>query len=143
MDNVALMYPTVVVILLTFIVGFTLLAYRFSLVRNGQLKPGYFKLNRGGKPPARHEALEHNFSNLFEVPMLYYAAVAIAIATQHIDATLVTLAWLFVGLRIAHTLVHVLYNNVMHRLCVFFAGVITVGVIWVKLVSDIASVAGG
>lgn len=143
MDTIALIYPTAVLVVLTFIVGITLVVYRFSLVRSGQINPGYFKLNRGGRPPARHEALEHNYSNLFEVPALYYAAVAIAIATHNIDTTLVTLAWAFVGLRIAHTLVHVLYNNVMHRLGVFITSVIIVGVIWTRLVSDIATAGGG
>lgn len=139
MNTIALMYPTAVLVMLTFAVGISLVIYRFSLVRGGQLNPGYFKLNRGGKPPVRHEALEHNYSNLFEVPILYYSAVALAIATHNIDATLITMAWVFVGLRIVHTLVHVLYNNVIHRLIVFFTGVVTVGAIWVKLVSDISA----
>lgn len=140
MDIAALMYPTATLVVLTFAVGIALVSYRFQLVRSGQINPGYFKLNRGGKPPARHEALHDNYNNLFQVPILYYSVIAIAIASQHIDATLVTLAWVFVGLRIVHTLVHVMYNNVLHRLSVFFAGVIIVGVMWSRLVSDIAAV---
>ena len=141
MDIAALMYPTAVLVVQTFIIGVSLLGYRFYLVSSGQINPGYFKLNRGGRPPARHEALHDNYTNQFQVPVLYYAVVAIAIATQYIDATFITLAWTFVGLRIAHTLVHVLYNNVFHRLSVFFAGVIIVGVMWSRLVSDIATAA--
>ncbi len=142
MNSMALMHPTAILLVLTFAVGISLVIYRFSLVRGGQINPGYFKLYRGGKPPARHEALEHNYSNLFEVPVLYYFAVAVAIATQNIDATLVMLAWIFVSLRIAHTLVHVLYNNVIHRLIVFFSGVVTVGVMWAKIINDISAMPG-
>lgn len=137
MNTASLIYPTITLIILTFSVAISLVVYRFSLVLGGKLSPGYFRLNRGGEPPARHDALEHNFSNLFEVPTLYYAAVAIAIATNNIDQTLVTLAWTFVAFRIAHTLVHVIYNNIIHRLSVFFTSVVIVGVIWSRLVSAI------
>jgi len=137
MDIIGLIIPTTVLVLLTFLVSISLVIYRFYLVRNSLVHPGYFKFNKGGKPPKRHEALEHNYSNLFEVPILFYTIVAIAIATHHIDPTLITLAWLFVGFRIAHTLVHVLYNNVMHRLSVFFAAYVTVGIMWFRVVSDI------
>lgn len=137
MDTAALVIPTATLVALTFSVSIALVLYRFYLVKTGQINPGYFKLHKGGKPPKRHEALEHNYSNLFEVPTLFYAIVAIAIATQHIDQTLVTLAWVFVGFRFAHTFVHVLYNNIMHRLLVFFAAYIVVGMMWFRVVNSI------
>jgi len=141
MDTAALIYPTVVLILLTFMVSIALVSYRFYLVRTAQVHPGYFKLNRGGKPPKRHDALHDNYNNLFQVPILYYTAVALAIATQHINETLVIAAWAFVCLRIIHTLVHVMYNNVLHRLAVFFLAYVAVGVMWIHLVSGIISAA--
>ncbi len=137
MDIAALIIPTVTLIGLTFIVSLSLVSYRFYLVRKGIVHPGYFKFNKGGKPPRHHDALEHNYSNLFEVPTLFYSIVTIAIATNHIDSTLVTLAWLFVGFRIAHTLIHVFYNNILHRLSVFFAAYVVVGIMWFKVVSNI------
>jgi len=139
MDTVALIYPTALLVTLTFIVSIALVSYRFYLVRTQQVHPGYFKLNRGGKPPKRHEALLDNYNNLFQVPILYYAVVAFAIVTQNIDETLVTLAWAFVGLRIVHTLIHVIYNNILHRLAVFFAAYVAVGMMWIQLVSAIIS----
>lgn len=141
MNTAALIIPTAVLVSLTYIVSLCLVFYRFYLVRTGAVHPGYFKLNKGGKPPKRHEALEHNYSNLFEVPVLFYTIVAIAIATQHINETLVTLAWVFVGLRIAHTLVHIAYNNILHRLAIFFAAYVAVGVMWVRVVSDVLGTA--
>lgn len=137
MNTAALIIPTAILVGLTYVISITLVAYRFYLVRTGAVHPGYFKLNKGGKPPKQHEALEHNYSNLFEVPTFFYAIVAIAMATQHIDETLVTLAWVFVGLRIMHTLIHVTYNSVLHRLAAFFAAYIAVGIMWVRVVTDI------
>ena len=139
MGTSALIIPTATLVLVTFLVSLALVIYRFYLVRKGIIRPGYFKLNKGGEPPQRHEALEHHYSNLFEVPTLFYAIVAIAIATQHIDSTLVTLAWLFVAFRIVHTLVHITYNHVLHRLTAFFAAYAMVGLMWLNVVSDIIS----
>jgi len=141
MDTADLIIPTAVLVSLTFAVSISLVIYRFYLVRKGLVHPGYFKLNKGGKPPKQHQALEHNYSNLFEVPTLFYAVVAIAIATQHIDQLLVVLAWTFVGLRVAHTLIHVFYNNVIHRLVAFFSAYVVVGVMWFRVVSDIIKAA--
>jgi len=137
MNTAALIVPTAVLVGLTFIVSLSLVIYRFYLVRTGGVHPGYFKLNKGSKPPKRHDALEHNYSNLFEVPILFYTIVAIAIATQHIDETLVMLAWIFVGFRIAHTIIHVAYNHILHRLVAFFFAYVTVGIMWFRVVSDI------
>jgi len=137
MNTATLIIPAATLVGLTYIVSLSLVFYRFYLVRTGGVHPGYFKLNKGGKPPKRHDALEQHYSNLFEVPVLFYTIVAIAIATQHIDETLVTLAWVFVGFRIAHTLVHVSYNNILHRLTVFFSAYVTVGIMWLRVVNDI------
>ena len=137
MDTTALIVPTALLVSLTFLVSLALVCYRFYLVRTGDVHAGYFKLNKGSKPPRHHEALEHNYSNLFEVPTLFYAIVAIAIATQHIDETLVILTWAFVGFRIAHTLVHISYNHVIHRLVVFFSAYVVVGIMWFRVVTDI------
>ena len=62
-----------------------------------------------------------NFRNLFEVPVLFYALVAIALATRHVPVWLVTCAWLYVVLRVLHSAIHCSYNKVYHRLAVFMA----------------------
>jgi hypothetical protein len=37
-----------------------------------------------------------------------------------------------VGLRAAHSVVHLTYNNVLHRLAVFAAGNVVLLVIWIR-----------
>jgi len=41
-----------------------------------------------------------------------------------------SLAWVYVALRIAHSLVHVSYNKVMHRLALFAISNVVVSVMW-------------
>lgn len=57
--------------------------------------------------------------NLVEVPVLFYALVGIGFATQQVDAVSVGMAWLYVALHLAHSLIYFSYNHVVHRFAVF------------------------
>ena len=41
------------------------------------------------------------------------------------------MAWTYVGLRAVHSVIHVTYNNVMHRLSAFALSNIVLGLFWV------------
>ena len=41
------------------------------------------------------------------------------------------LAWVYVGLRVLHSIVHLTYNNVMHRLTIFAASNAVLAVLWI------------
>ncbi len=60
-----------------------------------------------------------NFSNLFEVPVLFYALVLATAIAGVGDALLLGLAWAFVALRAAHSVIQCSYNRVMHRFTVY------------------------
>ncbi len=72
-----------------------------------------------------------NFKNLFEVPVLFYALCAVALAVSHVPAWLVYGAWLFVVLRVAHSAIHCTYNKVMHRFPVFLLGFGVIVALWI------------
>lgn len=56
-----------------------------------------------------------NYNNLMEQPTIFYAvALVLAIAGAGEGLSLI-LAWIYVGLRIAHSLVHVSVNNITWR----------------------------
>lgn len=85
-------------------------------------------------------AAADNFRNLFEVPVLFYA-VCLALAVAGAESTTqVALAWLFVGLRVIHTLIHVTYNRVVHRFAVYVLSTVVVFAMWalmaVSLITD-------
>jgi hypothetical protein len=71
--------------------------------------------------PAEVRWKADNYNNLMEQPTLFYA-VALTLALLDAGAGLnATLAWLYVGLRIAHSLVHAIFNVVMLRFALFMA----------------------
>lgn len=75
-----------------------------------------------------------NFRNLFEVPVLFYALVGVALATRHIPGWLVMGAWGFVVLRMLHSFIHCTYNRVMHRLAAFLLGLVLIVCLWAAFV---------
>jgi hypothetical protein len=81
-----------------------------------------------------------NYNNLLEQPTIFYA-VAITLAFLNAGSGLnAGLAWAYVALRIAHSLVHALINRVMIRFTLFAAGsfillVLTIRAAWIVFVS--------
>src|SRR3954467_7172259 len=71
--------------------------------------------------PAQVRWKADNYNNLMEQPTLFYA-VTLALALLGEGGGLDTgLAWLYVGLRIVHSLVQVIINVVMVRFAIFMA----------------------
>ena len=73
-----------------------------------------------------------NYNNLMEQPTLFYAA-ALTLAMLDAGGGLnVVLAWLYVALRVAHSLIHALINVVVLRFAVFMAASIVLLVLSVR-----------
>ena len=80
-----------------------------------------------------------NFKNLFEVPVLFYALASIALAAGNVPSWLVTSAWLYVALRVLHSIVHCTYNKVYHRLAVFMASFGLLVAMWIGFFFSLSS----
>jgi hypothetical protein len=59
------------------------------------------------------------FMNLVEVPPLFYVVSLIHFVTHQVDAVALGLAWLYFALRMAHSIIYLSYNHVVHRFAVF------------------------
>ena len=69
----------------------------------------------------------NNLRNLLELPLLFYALCLYLYITQTVDTTFVVAAWLFVGLRAAHSAIHCTVNRVQYR---FYAYFVSALVLW-------------
>lgn len=96
-----------------------------------------FKYGESADVPPAVRIPNRNFMNLLEVPVLFYVVGLIAYVTQHVDATAVVLAWSYVALRVLHSLVHLSYNDVIHRLAVFAASNLVLAVLWGRLLVEL------
>ncbi|MEY3657378.1 MAG: hypothetical protein RL425_139 [Pseudomonadota bacterium] len=69
--------------------------------------------------PAKTQWKAHNYNHLHEAPTVFYAvALALALIGQG-DGLNAMLAWSYVGLRIAHSVVQSTINKVMVRFLIF------------------------
>ena len=69
--------------------------------------------------PANVQSKTHNYNHLHEQPTVFYA-VAIVLALLGLgDGLNALLAWIYVGLRVAHSLVQATANKVMVRFVLF------------------------
>ena len=70
-----------------------------------------------GQPnwPERVTQIGNCFSNQFEMPLLFYVLIALALPLRHADLFIVLMSWVFVVTRFAHAGIFVTSNNVQQR----------------------------
>ena len=117
-------------VLLTFLVGLRLFFTRIHEMRVRKISPQSIALSGAKTQKMQDQRASDNFSHLFELPVLFYALCAMAIAVQHVPVWLPYCAWLFVVLRLIHSGIQCTYNKVMHRFPVFVAGFILISGMW-------------
>jgi hypothetical protein len=137
-DLRALLWPAFALALLTFVVLLRMFVVRVGELRRLRIHPQRVATSAQAAQKFVDTRAADNFRNLFELPVLFYAALAIAFAIGAADRTTLALAWLFVVLRIAHSLIQCSYNRVMHRFGVYAAGVVTLCALWLRLAWHLA-----
>jgi hypothetical protein len=70
------------------------------------------------------------FSDQFELPVLFYILIALALPLRHADFVIVLLSWVFVVIRFAHAGIFVTSNNVEQRSLAWSAGGLVLFAMW-------------
>lgn len=129
----AIFYPLFALVMLTFVMAVATGASRLTSVRRRDVDPKYYRLMTGATPPDYVQKTGRNFANLLETPVLFYLLGALVIALNIDNVELVQHAWLYVALRLVHTIIHVSYNNPIHRFLAFVASLLTLLAMWIQL----------
>ena len=132
-NQLLLVLSAYAMVVLTAIVGMRLLYVRTKEMKKKRVHPQAASTSLQMATKLEDVRAADNFKNLFEVPVLFYGLVATAVATESTPTWLVIGAWLFVGLRAAHSYIHCTYNKVMHRFPVFLLGFAAVVGLWTGL----------
>lgn len=106
---------------------------RFRAAGAGAVTEQDFRLGESERVPPEVRIPNRNLMNLLELPVLFYAVCLVAYVTSLADHWTVRLAWVYVALRIAHSVVHLSYNKVMHRLAFFALSNFVLVAIWARL----------
>ncbi len=80
---------------------------------------------------AKANLINSNFLNQFQLPVLFFVLVLVALATQKADFIFVVLSWVFVISRIVQAVAHTTTNDLRHRGLAFGVGAIALFVMWV------------
>ena len=133
-----ILIPLLVQVLLTFVVWIYLFAWRIPEIKRKGIDP-----QRLRDRAAAHELLpdsapaSNNLKNLFELPVLFYAAVLLSLVLMIQDPLLVQLAWGFVIMRVLHSVIHCTYNNVNHRFAAYALSTLFLLFMWIRLAAFI------
>lgn len=120
-------------VLLVAVVAAKMVADRSREMRMRRIHPQQVATSRTAAQHYEAVQAADNYRNLFELPVLFYAWAALAIATGHASEAMALVAWAYVALRALHSLIHCTYNKVMHRFAVFLLSIVVLVGLWVLL----------
>jgi hypothetical protein len=121
--------PVFVLVGLTFFLLLWMAGARRNALVGGKTKVRDIAL---GQPnwPVRATQIGNCFKNQFELPVLFYILIAIALPLRHADFIIVVLSWVFVIARLVHAGVFVTSNDLNRRSLAWFAGVLVLLAMW-------------
>jgi hypothetical protein len=125
--------PMLAVVAMT-IVGFVrLVVVRFRFIRSRALPLKYYVAFQNGVEPENVAVTVRHYANLFEAPIIFYAACLTIFSLQAVTPSIYFMAWAYAVFRIAQSTIHLSYNNVRHRAYAFLLGWIALGALWVQI----------
>lgn len=136
MDTISptlILYPVFAMVALTLGVLHRLRVQRFAAVRRGEVSASFYRAYPEGGEPESLRVLSRHYSNLFEMPVLFYLLSVLLYVTQQVNLWMLGAAWLYVALRYAHSYVHLTSNTVMVRFSLYFASTTVLALMWVAL----------
>ena len=128
MNQTLILFPMLTLVGITM----TILAMVGFKRLTSRLNPREFALGESAAVPPPVSLPNRNFMNLLEVPVLFYVVCLTYYVTARADTVALSVAWAFVAARACHSLVHLTYNNVYHRLGVYAASGVVLALLWVR-----------
>lgn len=125
--------PVFAQVVLTLCVLFALWWVRVSYSKRHRIHPQKLALNCDPIASPLAHKLANNYSNLFELPVLFFAASAFAYCARMVDDLMLGLAVAFVISRVAHSVIHIGPNRVLVRFGAALASAVIVAAMWVLL----------
>ena len=121
--------PVFVLVGLTFFLLIWMAGVRRNALVGGQTRIRDIAL---GQPnwPERATQVANCFANQFEIPLLFYILIAIALPLRRTDLVIVLLSWVFVVTRFVHAGIFVTSNDLNRRSLAWFAGVLVLFAMW-------------
>ncbi len=131
-QNQLLLVPVLVQIALTFGLLFWLGPARLDALRRGEVKLEDVALGQSAWPE-RITQIANAHNNQYQLPVLLYALVLLALVLRKVDWLIVAGAWIFVLSRLAHAYIYTTSNHVPSRFRAYGAGLVALVAMWAWL----------
>lgn len=130
--------PAAILVLWSIVMLFWMAGTRLPAIKKsgsglGEAKPGGRGKDLEGVVPDKVNWKAHNYTHLMEQPTIFYAAVMI-LAITGAGSWDVLLAWIYVGLRIVHSIYQATINKVNVRFTIFLLSTIALLILSVRAV---------
>lgn len=131
MESDPILGPMGALAFLTFGVLLNIPIRRFAAAATGRVRRDDFKYGESPNVPGSVSIPNRNYMNLLEAPILFYVICLIALYAGGATKAFVNVAWVYVALRALHSIIHLTYNAVLHRLAVFALSNVVLTAMWV------------
>ncbi|HSZ09996.1 MAG TPA: MAPEG family protein [Steroidobacteraceae bacterium] len=139
MRNLDILYPLFALGAWTLLVLLLIPFVRVRSVLRREIGPNDFRFGESSAVPPKVSIPNRNYMNLLELPMLFYVVCVVLYVTGGASRLSVLLAWAYVGLRVVHSVIHLTYNHVLHRLFAFTLSNVALVSLWVIAGAHVAS----
>src|ERR1700738_2566961 len=121
--------PVFVLVGLTFVLLLWMVGARRGALVGGETKIRDIARGQPTWPP-RATQIGNCYRNQFELPLLFYILIALALPLRHADLVIVLLSWVFVVTRFVHAGIFVTSNDFGRRSLAWLAGVLVLLAMW-------------
>ncbi len=139
MADHALLLPVLALVGWTFVLWFWMYATRIPAMQRARIDMA--ELSRTGAPlvlPPEIARVADNYNHLHEQPTIFYAVALTAALAGATDGASVVLAWIYVVLRVVHSLVQATKNPIPIRFAIFTLASVALMALWVRTLLAIA-----
>ncbi|MCF7499588.1 MULTISPECIES: MAPEG family protein [unclassified Pseudoalteromonas] len=120
-------------VLLTFSIMVIMGRRRFTAARNKVIKMQDFLTMELDKAGSEVRVADRNFINQFEMPILFFIACLTALQVNAAGFVFVILAWIYVGLRLLHSVIHLTTNTLKLRYYSFVISSFIMLIMWLMI----------
>ncbi|MEE4154657.1 MAG: MAPEG family protein [Erythrobacter sp.] len=116
-----ILQPVIALTIWTMIIWAWMYATRIPAMQREQIQPDDAQITGilDQKLPRQVQWKAHNYNHLHEQPTVFYAVAIVLAIVGHGDGMNAFLAWIYVGLRVIHSVVQVTANKVAVRFVLF------------------------
>jgi hypothetical protein len=127
MPQISILLPVLTLAFWTFIIFAIMAPARFYFLRMKHPQTAAHTKNLKGLLPPWTERVADNYNHLFEQPVVFYA-IALSIAfINNSEPLMIQLAWVYVALRVLHSIVQITFNFVPLRFTLFVTSWLILG----------------